>query len=155
MKVTYDWTYIFYWINRDIYAHIREVGMYLFSQEEKRHSKRLEQDFRWGSFRYKVFQQELSTAFAMMCYSVQTGVRHELSVTPAYATYNQQQEFNTCVKYFFIWSSFLGLLILDFFTWPFLNLLFPLLCPLFSNCFWNYSLILTRTHIPGSQKQLV
>lgn len=100
MKATHICIYIPY--NRDLYVHIREVGICLFTQWEKRHGMSLKQDSQWGSFRYKVFQQELSAAFGTMC-SVQTGVRQELFVTLAYATYNQQQELNTCVKYFFPW----------------------------------------------------
>lgn len=113
-----------------MYVHTREAGIHPSTQREKRNRTSLKQDFQWGSFRCKVFQQELSAAFATM-FSVQIGVRHELFVTLTYATLNQQQEQNTCVEGFFPWISFL---VFSFWTLslrPFWVYLFPYCVPYF------------------------
>lgn len=115
------------------------MGICMFTQEKlafirphkgRRETGQVWSRIQWGSFRCKVFQQELSAAFATM-FSVQTGVRHELFVTLTYATLNQQQEQNTYVEGFFPWISFL---VFSFWTLslrPFWVYLFPYCVPYF------------------------
>lgn len=117
------------WIyNRDLYVHTREAGTYVFTQGEKRHSMSLKQDFQWGSFRYKVFQQSCLQPL-LQC------AQYRLELDINYWSFWHMQHIISSKNLIPVLSiSFLSLLNLIFFTRPFLSLLFPLFCPLFSNC---------------------